>query len=197
MSKSGPTAVQPLGYGSAGWVRSCSTCRKRRPGDELIGVHAAAAGQLLVTRIAGRPCILALFGPEALASRGTSEDDSALPEPGLAALAIQQAGQGAAHAPRQRGTYLCPSNRCAAAWVARMDRGRGATPGHLALLQAVRAEALARIAKRSEGLARRHVPLGQDGGLRCLNGLVQALSEPEQGPRSAKAGHSRRGETRA
>lgn len=197
MSKSSPTVVQPLGFGSAGWIRSCATCRKRRPGDELIGVQGPGPGQLLITRIGGRPSILELFGPQALASRGTSEDDSALPEPGLAALDPQQARQGAAHAPRQRGTYICPSTRCAAGWVARVDRGRGETPGHLALLQAVRAEAQARIAKRSEGLARRHVPLGQDGGLRCLNGLVQALSEPEQGPRSAMAGHSRRGENRA
>lgn len=197
MSKSSTSEIQALGFGAARWVRSCAACRRRRPGDELLGVAAPAPERLQATRIAGRPSLVEVFAPQALASRRTSEDDSALPEPGLAALDRQAEEHGAAHAPRQRGTYICPNLRCAAIWVARVDRGRGATPGHLALLHAVRAEALARIAKRSEGLTRRHVPPGQDGGLRCLNGLVQALSEPEQGPRIAVAGHSRRGENRA
>lgn len=197
MGKSSSSAVQPLGFGSASWVRSCATCRKRRPGDELIGVHSPAAGRLRVTRICGGTSELELIEPRALARRGTSEDDSALPEPGLAPLTPQQARQGAEKAHRQRASYICPSTRCAAGWVARVDRGRSVTPGPLALLQAVRAEAQARMAKRSDGLARRRMPPGQDGGLHCLNGLVQALGELEQGPRSAVAGQSRRGDNRA
>lgn len=197
MSKSGPKPVQPLGFGCAVWVRSCAICRKRRPGDELIGLCPVGPGELVVTRLAGLEASIQVIGAQVLASRGTSEDDSALPAPGIAKLVIQSATKGAAHAPRHRNSYTCPSAHCAAVWLARMDRGRGESPSLPALLQAVRTEVQTRIRKRGEGLARRCLPASQDQGLHGLNGLLLALSEQAQGPRSAAARVSRRGNNRA
>lgn len=197
MSKSGPQPVQPLGFGSAVWVRSCAICRKRRPGDELLGLYLAGPGEVIVTRLAGQETSIPVNGAQVLASRGTSEDDSALPAPGIAELVNQLATKGAAHAPRHRNSYTCPSAHCAAVWLARMDRGRGESPSLPALLQAVRTEVQTRIRKRGEGLARRCLAASQDQGLRGLNGLLQALSEQAQGPRSAAARVSRRGDNRA
>ncbi len=163
----------------------------------MIGLCLAGAGKVEVTRLAGQETSIPVIGAQVLASRGTSEDDSALPEPGIAELVIQSAMKGAAHAPRRRNSYTCPSAHCAAVWLARMDRGRGESPSLPALLQAVRTEVQTRIRKRGEGLARRSLSPDQDQGLRGLNGLLHALSEQAQGPRSAAARVSRRGDNRA
>ena len=197
MSKSGPRPVQPLGFGCATWVRSCAVCRKRRPGDELLGLVSRGGGEVIVARLAGLDASILVIGAQVLASRGASEDNSALPAPGIAKLVPQSATKEAAHARRHRNSYTCPSAHCAMVWLARMDRGRGESPSLPALLQAVRTEVQTKILKRCEGLARRGLPASQDQGLLSLNGLLLALGEQAQGPRSAVARLSRRDNNRA